>query len=191
MALTRLNGINAITGTIPQGNIANASLGAVTALPAAIPTGKVLQHVKVSSGSFDASSGNWNITGETLTNTGRTVNITPTASNSIITGTGFVTYGCDNSSVSDLRFYFRINRDSGSPSSSDPSVSQGSVNYWDREFNASQQTRWDSYRMIPMHLYDNSHSTTSQITYRLYCAGSSTNQNRGGMLYLDLFEIGA
>ena len=45
MALTRLNGINAITGTIPQGNIANASLGAVTALPAAIPTGKVLQVV--------------------------------------------------------------------------------------------------------------------------------------------------
>ena len=41
MAITRLGGANAITGTIPQGNIANASLGAVTALPAAIPTGKV------------------------------------------------------------------------------------------------------------------------------------------------------
>ena len=43
MALTRLNGVNGITGTIPQGNIANASLGAVTALPAAITTGKILQ----------------------------------------------------------------------------------------------------------------------------------------------------
>ena len=43
MAITRLGGANAISGTIPQGNIANASLGAVTALPAAISTGKVLQ----------------------------------------------------------------------------------------------------------------------------------------------------
>ena len=43
MAITRLGGANAITGTIPQGNIANASLGAVTALPASITTGKVLQ----------------------------------------------------------------------------------------------------------------------------------------------------
>ena len=45
MAITRLGGANAISGTIPQGNIANASLGAVTALPAAISTGKVLQVV--------------------------------------------------------------------------------------------------------------------------------------------------
>jgi hypothetical protein len=43
MAITRIGGANAITGTIPQGNIANASLGAVTALPAAIATGKALQ----------------------------------------------------------------------------------------------------------------------------------------------------
>ena len=43
MAITRLGGATAITGTIPQGNIANASLGAVTALPGAIATGKVLQ----------------------------------------------------------------------------------------------------------------------------------------------------
>jgi hypothetical protein len=45
MAITRLGGATAITGTIPQGNIANASLGAVTALPGAIATGKVLQVV--------------------------------------------------------------------------------------------------------------------------------------------------
>jgi hypothetical protein len=42
MALTRLNGVNGITGTIPQGNIANASLGAVTALPAAIDVGSMI-----------------------------------------------------------------------------------------------------------------------------------------------------
>ena len=33
MAITRLGGANAISGTIPQSNIANSSLGAVTALP--------------------------------------------------------------------------------------------------------------------------------------------------------------
>jgi len=44
MAITRLGGANAISGTIPQSNIANASLGAVTALPAGVG-GKVLQVV--------------------------------------------------------------------------------------------------------------------------------------------------
>ena len=42
MAITRLGGANAISGTIPQGNIANASLGAVTALPAAIDVGSLV-----------------------------------------------------------------------------------------------------------------------------------------------------
>ena len=42
MAITRLGGANAISGTIPQGNIANSSLGAVTALPAAIDTGALI-----------------------------------------------------------------------------------------------------------------------------------------------------
>jgi len=42
MAITRLGGANAISGTIPQGNIANASLGAVTALPAAIDVGSMI-----------------------------------------------------------------------------------------------------------------------------------------------------
>ena len=45
MALSKIDAANFLTGTIPQGNVANASLGAGTALPAAIPTGKVLQVV--------------------------------------------------------------------------------------------------------------------------------------------------
>jgi len=43
MALSKIDAANFLTGTIPQGNVANASLGAVTALPGAIATGKVLQ----------------------------------------------------------------------------------------------------------------------------------------------------
>ena len=45
MALSKIDAANFLTGTIPQGNVANASLSAVTALPAAISTGKVLQVV--------------------------------------------------------------------------------------------------------------------------------------------------
>jgi hypothetical protein len=50
MALTRLGGANAITGTIPQGNIANASLGAVTALPTGLVSGTIEQVVQKVSG---------------------------------------------------------------------------------------------------------------------------------------------
>jgi len=60
MAITRLGGANAITGTIPQGNIANASLGAVTALPGAIATGKVLQSVYANTSTqVDVTSTTW------------------------------------------------------------------------------------------------------------------------------------
>ncbi len=45
MAITRLGGANAITGTLPAANINDTSIGNITALPAAIATGKVLQVV--------------------------------------------------------------------------------------------------------------------------------------------------
>jgi len=44
MALSKIDAANFLTGTIPQGNVANASLSAVTALPAGVG-GKVLQVV--------------------------------------------------------------------------------------------------------------------------------------------------
>jgi hypothetical protein len=47
MAITRLGGANAITGTLPAANINDTSIGNITALPAAIATGKVLQVVRV------------------------------------------------------------------------------------------------------------------------------------------------
>ena len=80
MALTRLGGANAISGTIPQGNIANASLGAVTALPAAIPTGKVLQSVNTY-----VSSGDKTTTSNTFSDlSGVSLSITPSATSSKI-----------------------------------------------------------------------------------------------------------
>ena len=78
MAITRLGGATAITGTIPQGNIANASLGAVTALPAAIPTGRVLQVVNAISTTEVVNNS------ETWTDTGCSAAITPSATSSKI-----------------------------------------------------------------------------------------------------------
>jgi len=78
MAITRIGGANAISGTIPQGNIANASLGAVTALPAAISTGKVLQVVQGSTTTQTNSSST------TLADTGLTATITPASTSSKI-----------------------------------------------------------------------------------------------------------
>ena len=40
MAITRLGGANAISGTLPAANINDTSIGNITALPAAISTGK-------------------------------------------------------------------------------------------------------------------------------------------------------
>ena len=43
MAITRLGGANAITGTLPAANINNTSIGNVTALPAAVDVGSVVK----------------------------------------------------------------------------------------------------------------------------------------------------
>ena len=43
MALSKIDAVNFLTGTIPSGNVANASLNAVTALPAAIETGSIVK----------------------------------------------------------------------------------------------------------------------------------------------------
>ena len=108
MAITRLGGDECNIRTIPQGNIANASLGAVTALPAAISTGKVLQHVKASSGSFDASSGDLDVTSTTVTDTEEPVSITSTSFVSVVLGNGFVTYGAVLCSVTHFYFGFSL-----------------------------------------------------------------------------------
>ena len=84
MAITRLGGANAISGTIPQGNIANASLGAVTALPSGMVSapgltlGKVLQIVN---GTAASQVG---VTANNSADTGLSASITPSATSSKI-----------------------------------------------------------------------------------------------------------
>jgi len=100
MAITRLGGANAITGTIPQGNIANASLGAVTALPAAIATGKVLQVVSTALTSVVSIN---TPDGTSPTNvSGLSVAITPSATSSKIFLTAQVVFSLNNNTYGTL-----------------------------------------------------------------------------------------
>ncbi len=80
MALTRLGGANAITGTLPAANINDTSIGNITALPAAIATGKVLQvqHMSYNTNlNISNDSGNGTASGLTL-------NITPASTSNKI-----------------------------------------------------------------------------------------------------------
>ena len=79
MAITRLGGANAITGTLPAANINDTSIGNITALPAAIATGKVLQVVTTEkSDTFSSSSTSFTDI------TGMSVAITPSSSSNKI-----------------------------------------------------------------------------------------------------------
>ena len=209
--LTALSASNLTSGTIADaripnlnaskitaGTIATARLGSGTASSStflrgdgsfnAPPAGKVLQYVKSQSGSFDSSSGTWNVSSSTPTSTNATASITPTSSSSKIIGTGFVTYGCDVGSTTHLQFGFKIQRTSDNVDKT--AFTSGNSVAWDAEFNNSQQTRFDVYRMIPINLFDDNHGTTSEITYRLFVRSrGSAHQNRGGGLWMHLWEI--
>lgn len=78
MALSKIDAANFLTGTIPQGNVANASLGAVTSLPAAIPTGKILQVVQ------DTLTSQFSTSSSTYADTGLTASITPSSTSNKI-----------------------------------------------------------------------------------------------------------
>jgi len=78
MAITRLGGANAISGTLPAANINDTSIGNITALPAAIATGKVLQIVE------DTSIDSFSTTSTSISDTGYSITITPTATSSKI-----------------------------------------------------------------------------------------------------------
>ncbi len=79
MAITRLGGANAITGTLPAANINNTSIGSVTALPAGVG-GKVLQCKNT------LSQTGQNITSTSYTNITELTDlaITPSALNNLI-----------------------------------------------------------------------------------------------------------
>jgi len=159
MAITRLGGANAISGTIPQGNIANSSLGAVTALPAAITTGKVLQVVTATDETSRSTTSN---TFVTASNT-LTVNITPSSTSNKI----YVMVNCGiHGSTTTANAISTIYRDSTNLGNTAQSAGMA-VCY--SEVNADIGT---SQAMSVL----DSPNTTSQVTYQVYIrAGSGAN----------------
>jgi hypothetical protein len=163
MAITRLGGANAITGTIPQGNIANASLGAVTALPAAISTGKVLQVVEGSTTTQVA------IASTSYTDTGITASITPSSASSKILVSVTIQFSAYRDNNTSIRSYVNLVRGATqvyeSPEALGSQVGTGSSGY---------QQIWST---IPL-IYLDSPSSTSAVTYKVQAKNYETSNNR-------------
>ena len=180
MAITRLGGANAITGTIPQGNIANASLGAVTTLPSAIATGRVLQVLTAT----DSTTRNTTSTSFVTGSNTATVNITPSATSSKI----FVTLSGHCSIPTQTGHSNRITVYRGS---TNLGGSHGFVNfnsYVDGSTSGYVNGSW-SISVL------DSPSTSSQITYQMYFKSESGSYaatiGNSTKTTITVFEIGA
>jgi len=162
MAITRLGGANAITGTIPQGNIANASLGAVTALPAAITTGKVLQ-VQSTQGinEFSSTSSSFvDVTGLSLT-------ITPTSSSNKILLLANI-----NAYVGAASVYFALRWERAISGGATTGLGHGTYgNSFSRSVDIHEQ--WSGIGMT----YLDTPSTTAEITYQVQGSNTSGSGN--------------
>ena len=166
MAITRIGGANAITGTIPQGNIANASLGAVTALPGAIATGKILQIVSA------RPTANTSTTSGSLVATATEVSITPSSTSSKIFV--LVTSGLfwANSTAAEAQgATATIYRDS-------TNLSTGGSGWMVRTYRIGAVSIQTSAAMSSL----DSPNSTSQLTYKCYVAatyGGTAQWNSG------------
>ena len=150
MAITRLGGANAISGTIPQGNIANASLGAVTALPAAISTGSVLQVVQAIT-----TTAVTHVSDGAQVDTGLTASITPSATSSkilvLISQNNKVTR---TSAVALMNYQLRLFRDSTN------------IEFWENVCAMPINTADSLYGSNHAYHYEDSPSSTSSLTYK-------------------------
>ena len=143
MALSKIDAANFLTGTIPSTNVANASLNAVTALPAGVG-GKVLQVVSTSTTS-SVVTGSTSYVGINLS-----LNITPSSTSSKI----FVIYTGTNETNGSTgqRLAIQMLRDSTEIADSD---GIGNINPANGAVTAASISKLDAP------------STTSQITYQM------------------------
>ena len=148
MALSKIDVANMLTGTVPQGNVANASLGAVTALPGAIATGKVLQVVR------DDTNSQTSTTSSSYVATNLNVNITPSSTSSkiFVIVSGFIDQEAANRAAR-----ITIFRDSTNISSTELTLNYSTVRI---------------LTPFTIHKLD-SPSSTSQINYKLYLKSGS------------------
>ena len=170
MAITRLGGANAITGTLPAANINDTSIGNITALPAGVG-GKVLQVLTATDTTERTTTSSTFVTGSNT----MLINITPSSTSSkiflISTFSGRVQGG---------GAMYTIYRDS---------TNIGATNGITRVYNAG-----DLYFNISMSILD-APSSTSQIAYQVYfnCQNGGTATVNSGNLKASLtaFEVGA
>ena len=138
MAITRL-GVN---------NISNSTIANITALPAAIATGKVLQVVQTNKSDMASS------TSQTYADiSGLSVNITPSSSSNKILVSFFTQVSTNNHDAQ-----IRLMRDSTTIIGSGASTKNGTVN--------ARTANGDTIHTMGT-MYLDTPSTTSQITYKL------------------------
>tara|TARA_R100001224_G_scaffold17859_1_gene8766 strand:+ start:40 stop:570 length:531 start_codon:yes stop_codon:yes gene_type:complete len=174
MALTRLPVANTLTGTIASTNIANASLNAVTTLPAGVG-GKVLQVVTATDNTQRSTTSTSFVTGSNTLS----VDITPSATSSKIFVTTQFTVG---TAVDDQHATYTIYRDT-------TDLGDGSGNGMQRC--AAYNVGWDVYFPCAMSILD-SPSSTSELTYQVYMKTSTSSGyiNYGaGKVSITAYEI--
>jgi len=149
MALSKIDAANFLTGTIPQGNVANASLGAVTSLPAAIPTGSVLQVVQAITTTAVTHVSDGGQVDTTLT-----ASITPSATSSKILVLISQNNKVERGGAVLLNYELRLFRDSTE------------VEYWDSVCAEECQNDGSFYGSNHAYHFQDSPSSTSSITYK-------------------------
>jgi len=103
MALSKIDAANFLTGTIPQGNVANASLGAVTALPAGVG-GKVLQVVQ----SWDDQTSSSSSTYADVFASDLSITLSSTSNKVLIIANSADAKGSNSGGAANLEFYMRV-----------------------------------------------------------------------------------
>jgi len=174
MALSKIDAANFLTGTIPQGNVANATLNAVTTLPAGVG-GKVLQVVTATDNTQRSTTSTSFVTGSNTLS----VDITPSATSSKIFVTTQFTVG---TAVDDQHATYTIYRDT-------TDLGDGSGNGMQRC--AAYNVGWDVYFPCAMSILD-SPSSTSELTYQVYMKTSTSSGyiNYGsGKVSITAYEI--
>ena len=156
MALSKIDAVNFLTGTIPSGNIATSSL-------AAAATGKVLQVVSVT---WDDATSSTSSDGTYATITGASASITPSATSSKIFFQAMITTGAQTYAQ-----YIKIQRGGsdiagalGAVTGSRKATTGYSVG--GTSDNAEMQSTYISYLDSP--------SSTSSLTYTLQGSGRHT-----------------
>jgi hypothetical protein len=169
MAITRIGGANAITGTLPATNINDTSIGNITALPAGVG-GKVLQVVTAT----DSTQRNTNSTSFVTASNTLSVNITPSATSSKVFVVVNTTAYNNNSGVSMALTIYRDSSDLGNGV-------YGMINSYDTN-TSGQRTIGQPTSMSVL----DSPSSTSQLTYQVYVRTDS-----GGEIYFNYADIKA